>query len=207
MSPTGRFIVFEGGEGSGKSTQAAILAQAIGADLTREPGGTTLGERIRELVLDPNDSELAPRAELLLMAAARAQHVDERIRPTLRTGRHVVCDRFSGSTLAYQSYARGLALEDVVVANEIATAGLNPDLVILLDVPVELAEQRRGAVSDRIEATGVGFHRRVVEGFRAIAVADPERWVTLDGTCSIDRVSDDVRRIVAERLGLEAAAR
>jgi dTMP kinase len=201
MSSTGRFIVFEGGEGCGKSTQAKILAAVIGADLTREPGGTSLGESIRELVLH-RDAKLSSRAELLLMAAARAQHVQERIVPALQSGKHVVCDRFSGSTLAYQGYGRGLPIEDIVVTNEIATEGLQPDLVVLLDLPAELASSRRGVVSDRIEASGALFHQRVVEGFRLMATADPTRWAVVDGSRSIDEVAELVRRVVHEHLDL-----
>lgn len=203
MPASGRFIVFEGGEGCGKSTQARILAELIGADLTREPGGTPLSEGIRDMVLHHALGALSSRAELLLMAAARAQHVEERIRPALKSGRHVVCDRFSGSTLAYQGYGRGLPIEDVIVANELATEGLQPDLVILLDLPADLAMRRRGTVSDRIEATGEQFHDRVVTGFRAIADADPTRWITVDGSGSIDDVAEAVRKAVRTRLGLE----
>ncbi len=203
MATTGRFIVFEGGEGSGKSTQAKLLAQAIDADLTREPGGTKLAEEIRGLLLHADVLDLSPRAELLLMVAARAQHVAERITPTLSAGRHVVCDRFSGSTLAYQGYGRGLPLEDVVVACEIATEGVVPDLNILLDLSPELAAIRRTAVPDRIEAAGTDFHARVADGFRAIAAADPSRWAVVDGNGSVDEVSARVQKVVTRYLGVE----
>jgi dTMP kinase len=198
----GRFIVFEGGEACGKSTQSALLANALGADLSREPGGTELGERVRALLLGEGTAPLAPRTELLLVAAQRAQHVHERIAPMLESGRDVVCDRFSGSTLAYQGYGRGLPLEDVLVANELATAGLAPDLVVLLDLDPELAMRRFAGRPDRIEAAGGEFHRRVVDGFRLIAAADPEHWVRLDASGSVEEVAAAVRRVVAERLDL-----
>lgn len=198
----GQFIVFEGGEGCGKSTQATILGKSIGGCLTREPGGTDLAEKIRDFLLDAEQHGLVARAELLLLAAARAQHVEERISPLLRAGRHVVCDRFSGSTIAYQGYGRGLPLEDVIVANEIATQGLVPDLSILLEVPVELALRRRGEASDRIEEAGKAFHARVAHGFRALAEADPEHWVVIDGSRSVDVVATSVMKAVSARLGI-----
>lgn len=207
MPDKSRFIVFEGGEGCGKSTQAALLARAIDARLTREPGGTVLGERIREVLLHAQDHGFDARAELFLLVAARAQHVEEVIIPTLRAGQHVVCDRFSGSTLAYQSFGRGLPIEDVVVANEIATNGIHPDLTILLDVSLSLAKARRGAVSDRIEAAGEEFHERVAAGFLEIAQSDPEHWAVLDGGMSADEVAASVREVVLERLGLKVPAR
>jgi dTMP kinase len=200
MTPRGRLIVFEGGEGSGKSTQAALLAAKLDAVLTREPGGTPLGEHLRSVLLDPANGEIAPRAELLLMAAARAQHVRERILPVLDDGQDVVCDRFSGSTLAYQGYGRGLPLEDVLVANELATDGLRPDLTILLDLPFDLASLRRSEVADRIESAGSDFHRRVVEGFRQLAAADPEGWVVVDGSLEPNVVAEVVLEAVANRI-------
>ncbi len=201
MTTRGRFIVFEGGEGSGKSTQAPLLAEHLDALLTREPGGTASAERIRELLLHSGDLHLADRTELLLMVAARAQHVVELIEPTLSAGRDVVCDRFSGSTIAYQGYGRGLPLEDVVVACELATLGLAPDLTILLDLPDSLAATRRGTVSDRIEAAGDDFHQRVMEGFRTLARAEGDRWITVEATGTPDEVAELVRAIVAERWG------
>lgn len=204
MAMSGRFIVFEGGEGSGKSTQAGLLSAHIGADLTREPGGTRLGEEIRSMLLHAWDNAIDDRAELLLMTAARAQHVNERIAPKLAIGEHVVCDRFSGSTLAYQGYGRGLPLEDVMVACEVATHGVDPDLTILLDLPVELAVRRKGQQPDRIEAAGRDFHQRVVEGFRTIAASDPSHWVVIDGSSPVDQIAEEVNKVVFERLGIGA---
>jgi dTMP kinase len=192
---SGRLIAFEGGEGTGKSTQAERLACSLGALLTREPGGTTVGEGVRGLLLDPALT-VAPRAEALLMAAARAQHVDEVIRPALDAGRHVVTDRYVHSSLAYQGYGRGLDLDEVRRLSEWATGGLWPDLVILLDVPADESLARRRAIGhapDRLEAEDAGFHERVTRGFRALAAADPDRWRVVDGVGAVDAVADRVR--------------
>jgi len=184
-----RLVVFEGGEGSGKSTQAALLATRLGAVLTREPGGTEIGSRIRAVVLDAAvGAALDVRAEALLMAADRAQHVAEVIRPALSAGRDVVCDRFTGSTLAYQGYARGLPVDELSWLSAWATGELEPDVVILLDVPSEVAVSRMKTEPDRMEAAGDDFHRRVVEGYRALAAADPGRWRVVDGSGSVEEV-------------------
>ncbi len=195
-------IAFEGGEGTGKSTQAALLAERLDAVFTREPGGTAIGSRIRGLVLDPANQELADRAEALLMAADRAQHVAEVIRPALDAGRIVVTDRFAGSSLAYQSYGRGLPLDEVEQLSRWATDGVWPDLVVLLDVPEEVSEGRLGAERDRMEEVGDGFHQRVVAGFRALAAAGPDRWVVVDGTGTVDEVADRVWAAIAPRVGV-----
>jgi dTMP kinase len=191
---SGRLIVLEGGEGVGKSTQAALLAVSLDAVLTREPGGTVLGERIRDLLLDPAADRVDDRAEALLMAAARAQHVAEVVRPALASGRDVVCDRFSGSSLAYQGYGRGLALDEVGALSGWATGGLWPDLVILLNLPAGMAASRRrrsGSDPDRLEAEGENFHRRVAEGFRCLAAAEPT-WVVVDGAGTVEEVAERV---------------
>jgi dTMP kinase len=200
MGNRGRFIVIEGGEGAGKSTQAALLAEALGADLTREPGGTPLAEQIRSLLLDLRSGPLSARAELLLMVAARAQHVEERILPALVAGRDVVCDRFSGSTIAYQGHGRGLPLEDIVVANELATHGVEPDLVVLLEVSPETAAARLSGVADRIESAGADFHARVADGFRELAAANTARWVVIDANGEPAAVAKEVAAAVAARL-------
>lgn len=185
-----RFLVFEGGEGSGKSTQAARLAARLGAVLTHEPGGTSVGARIRSLVLDAGGvgTALDVRAEALLMAADRAQHVAEVIRPALARGDDVVSDRFTGSTLAYQGFARGLSVDELARLSAWAAGGLAPDVVILLDVAAEVAASRRKAVPDRMEAAGDDFHRRVAEGYRSLAAADPARWRVVDGSGSVEDV-------------------
>ena len=184
-----RLIVFEGGEGSGKSTQAALLAARLGAVLTHEPGGTEIGVRVRSVVLDPLvGTTLDVRAEALLMVADRAQHVAEVIRPALARGDDVVSDRFTGSTLAYQGYARGLSVDELARLSAWATEGLEADVVVLLDVPWDVAVTRMKREPDRMEAAGEEFHRRVAEGYRALAAADPRRWRLVDGSGSVDEV-------------------
>ena len=184
-----RLIVFEGGEGSGKSTQAALLAARLGAVLTHEPGGTEIGVRIRSGVLDPTVGiTLDMRAEALLMAADRAQHVAEVIRPALARGDDVVSDRFTGSTLAYQGYARGLDVEELGWLSRWAAGGLEADVVFLLDVPAEGAATRMKRAPDRMELAGSAFHRRVAEGYLALAAADPARWRVIDGSGSLGDV-------------------
>ena len=185
------FIALEGGEACGKSTQATRLAARLDAVLTREPGGTHLGERVRALLLDP-DEAVDARAEALLMAAARAQHVAELIQPALDAGRHVVTDRFTASSLAYQGFGRGLPIDEVRALSRFATGGLEPDLYVLLDVPLEVAAARRSREHDRLEAAGEAFHQRVRDGFRSLAADEPERWVVLDGTASVDEVEKAV---------------
>jgi dTMP kinase len=190
--------VFEGGEGSGKSTQASRLAARLGAVLTREPGGTDIGRRIRALVLDPAaGSALGMRAEALLLAADRAQHVAEVVRPALEQGVDVVSDRFTGSTLAYQGFGRGLPLEELVLLSSWATGGLEADVVILLDVPAHVAATRMKPEADRMEAAGGAFHRRVAEGYRALAAADPARWRVVDGSGSVEEVESLVLKALA----------
>jgi dTMP kinase len=198
----GRFVVFEGGEGSGKSTQARLLAERWGAELTFEPGDTEVGARLRAILLDPATGDLDPRAEALLMAADRAHHVATRIRPALHRGRDVVCDRFVGSSIAYQGYGRGLGVDGVASLSAFATDGLVPDLVVLLVVPPAEAATRLVAAGapDRLEAAGEAFHRRVAEGYLALAAADPDRWVVVDGAGTIDDVAGRVRTTVDERL-------
>ncbi len=208
MGTTGLLVAIEGGEGAGKSTQAALLATSIGAEVGREPGGSPVAERIRALLLDPSLGPLAPRAELHLMLAARAEHLRERIEPALRAGTHFVVDRFSGSTLAYQGYGRGLAIEEVRQACDLAAGGRWPDLSVLLDLPLELAERRRAAEHsrlvglrpDRIEAEHREFHTRVIEGFRALAAEDPGHWVVIDGSPDTAEVAAAVLAAVRARL-------
>ena len=198
----GRFIAFEGGEASGKSTQATLLADRIDALLTREPGGTRLGATVRTLLLDPDDTAMCDRAEALLFAADRAQHVHEVIAPALEAGRHVVTDRFAASSFAYQSFGRGLPLAQIEALSAFAVDGIWPDLTILLVVPPEVAEARLGAL-DRLEGAGDGFHRRVADGFESMAAADPDRWVRIDAAGTIDAVAARVEAAVVGRLGLE----
>ncbi|HVT78637.1 MAG TPA: dTMP kinase [Acidimicrobiales bacterium] len=188
----GRLIAFEGGEGSGKSTQAALLAERLGARLTREPGGTPLGEKIRSVVLDPSSGVVDARAEALLMAAARAQHVAEVIEPALARGETVVTDRYIGSSLAYQGHGHGLSVEELVQLSHWATDGRPADVSVLLTVPADVAAERMRRPVDRMERLGKKFHRRVNEGFVALASAAPDHWVVVDGVGSIEEVAQRV---------------
>lgn len=198
-----RLIAFEGGEACGKSTQAALLADRLGAVLTREPGGTVVGERVRGLLLDAELSHLDPRAEALLMNAARAQHVSEVIRPALAAGRTVVTDRFSHSALAYQGYGRGLDTEEIRGLCDWATERLWPDVVVLLDLPAghELAA---AASPDRFEGEEQAFHERVRAGFRALAEAEPDLWRVVDGVGTVDEVAARVWAAVEPLVAHEA---
>jgi dTMP kinase len=184
---TGRFIAFEGGDASGKSTQARRVASDLGAVLTREPGGTALGEMLRSLVLEPT-TQVDLRAEALMIAAARAQHVAEVVRPALDADRHVVTDRFTGSSLAYQGYASGLDIAAVRQLSAFATEGLWPDLTVLIDVPVEVSMARLGGAPDRFEREAGEFHDKVRKGYLDLASTD-DSWVVIDGTGSVEDVA------------------
>jgi dTMP kinase len=197
VSARGRFIVFEGGEGSGKTTQSRLLAErlrASGARVTsvREPGGTPAGDDIREILLDPVHAGLDPRAELMLYAASRAEHVAKVIRPRLEAGDVVVCDRFTDSSLAYQGYGRGLPLESVRALNDLATGGLAPDLTVYIDLDPRLGIARAAGrgTADRLEAEEIGFHERVRAGFLELAGAPGH--VVVDGSVSITEVSESI---------------
>ena len=196
----GWFVALEGGEASGKSTQARLLAEHLGALLTREPGGTRLGEAVRAMLLDPADTDMSDRAEALLFAAARAQHVHEVIRPALESGRHVVTDRFAASSFAYQAFGRGLDLDEVRSLSAFAVDGTWPDLNVWLVVPPEVAVERLGEL-DRLELVGPEFHERVAAGFQALSAAEPERWVQVDAVGTVEVVAARVRQAVGGRLG------
>lgn len=205
MSPNGRgrLIAMEGIDGCGKSTQAKILAEALGAVVTREPGGTAFGEVLRNLLLDPPGPDRTARAEALLMAADRAQHVAEIIEPALRKGQWVVTDRYSGSTLAYQGAGRGLAVDDLGWLSSWAAEGVEADLSVLIDVDPELARRRLAMTSpDRLERMDPGFHHRVRQGFVELARAGGDRWVVVNGSGDADSVArgvaDAVRRFLGE---------
>jgi dTMP kinase len=197
----GRLIAFEGIDGCGKSTQARLAAEWLGALYTFEPGDTPLGASLRQLLLGSGDV-VTPRAEALLMAADRAQHVDQVVGPALAGGRWVVTDRFSGSTLAYQGAGRGLEEGELVDLVAFATDGLAADLSILVDVPLEVARGRiRASQPDRLERLDEGFHRRVADGFRSLARSDPNRWAVVDGARSVDEVASEVTVVLTKRLG------
>jgi dTMP kinase len=197
------FITFEGIEGSGKSTQARLLAEALGPDtvLTQEPGGTPLGRGIRSLLLDPRDEPVDAMAEALLYFADRAQHVAQRVRPALAADRIVISDRYVDSSLAYQGYGRGLSLDALRSLAAVATAGLQPDLTLFLDVPVEtgLARiARRGGV-DRLESELREFHERVRAGYQHLIAADPERFVCIPATDAAEAIAARVIAAVEAR--------
>ncbi len=192
-SPAPQFVSLEGLDGTGKTTQAALLVDALRARgrevvAVREPGGTAVGERVRELLLDPAAS-IAPWAEALLYAAARAQLVDEVIAPALERGAVVVADRYVDSSLAYQGVARGLGVDRVLAVNESATAGAWPDRTLLLELPQDAAAARRDPSPDRIESERDGFHAAVAEGFAQAAARFPERVRRVDASGTREQVA------------------
>jgi dTMP kinase len=211
----GTFITFEGIEGSGKSTQIAMLANYLTARgvrhvLTREPGGTLIGDQVRKILLDPVNRALDPAAELLLYAASRAQHLREIIIPALADGTVVLCDRFSDATLAYQGYGRGLDIGMINALDRIVTAGLRPDLTLLFDIEAApgIARARgrnhsRGLETEaRFENEELAFHERVRQGYLTLVMQEPERIRIVDASSSPEAVQAKVRQIVDERLGL-----
>ncbi len=203
-SGRGRFIVLEGPDGAGKSVQAARLAEHLRqlghpVTFTREPGGTPLGEQVRAIVLDPSDLRRGPLADALLFNAARSQHVSDIIVPALERGDVVICDRYATSTMAYQGFGSGLDRTQLEIVQDFATGGLRPDLVILVDVPVETGLARRSAGDaaelTRFEDAGrhdLAFHQRVRDGYLAMAAQDSSRWVVVDGSGTPDEVADAV---------------
>lgn len=181
----GFFIVFEGIEGCGKTTQARMLTRRLSrsgfrVSFVQEPGGTATGKAVRRLLKHRVEVQMNPVTELFLFAASRAQLVEGVIRPALNEGCIVTCDRYVQSTLAYQGYGRGLDLQVVETVNEVATRGLSPDLIILLDLDVERGLQRKGKADDRFQRESVEFHSRVRQGYLEMARSDPERWIVVD---------------------------
>lgn len=195
-----RYIAFEGPEGCGKSTQAARFAQRIGAVLTRETGGTAIGSRLREILHDTSVTDMSDRAEALITAADRAQHVEQVVRPALADGGRVVSDRSVYSTLAYQGYGRGLDVAELRRLNGWAITDLWPDLVVFIDPPEHvIAERMSRRELDRFEAAGDDFHRRVIDGFRTMAADDPDRWITVSTVGPIESVADEIADLLGER--------
>jgi dTMP kinase len=203
----GVFITFEGLDGSGKSTQMEMLAAGLRERgyvvvVTREPGGTPLGEAIRDILLDPRSKGMSARAEALLYAAARAQLVEQVIRPALMDGQVVLCDRYLDSSLAYQGYGRGLGPDDIVTLNIWATGCLFPDLTLLLHLPDALRTSRLATVPDRLEAEDESFHRLVAEGYEALLRDHAHRMRRIDASGDPDTIQQRVRVIVEQELEL-----
>jgi len=202
------FITLEGPEGSGKTCQLPplaefLIAQGYSVLSTREPGGTQIGDQIRQVLLDMKNTEMLPRTEILLFQASRAQHVDQIIRPQLDAGGVVICDRFGDSTLAYQGYGYNqFDLEQLRRIISFATGGLIPDLTLLFDVDVEvgLNRRRRGGGWNRMDAYAIAFQQRVRQGYLEMARQEPQRWVVIDASRPLDIVQAQVRRVVLERL-------
>lgn len=201
------FITFEGPEGSGKTSQLPALVnylESLGYQVvcTREPGGTAIGDQIREVLTSMKNLELHPRTEILLFLAARAQLVEQVITPALQAGKIVLCDRYGDSTLAYQGYGHGLDLTILRQMLAFATDHLQPDLTIFLDLDVEmgLARKKNGSEWNRLDAYALAFHRRVREGYHKLIAEEPERWVTVDATRDMETVQADLRKIILKKL-------
>lgn len=205
------FVTFEGPDGGGKTTQIRLLANALAemgkqVIVTREPGGTPIGNAIRTILLSPDYSEMSPRAEALLYISARAQIVHEVIRPALAEDKIVLCDRFGDSTLAYQGYGHGQNVAQLRSIIDFATGGLRPDLTILIDLDADTGLRRKQPhLWDRLENYDLSFHEAVRRGYSELMAGDPERWVTVDGAQTVDEIYAQVREIVFTRLGLPQA--
>lgn len=205
------FITLEGPDGSGKTTQASLLAGFLrqsGMDVlvTREPGGTPIGDQIRAILSSLDNASMHPRTETLLFLAARAQLVEQVIRAHLALGGVVVCDRYGDSTLAYQGYGHGNDLDQISTLLSFATGGLKPDLTLLLDVDVEVGLMRRARGGDwnRLDAYDLAFHQRVRQGYHQLARAEPGRWVTIDAGQLPEKVQVEIQRVVSEKLQIRA---
>ncbi len=205
------FITLEGPDGSGKSTQASLLVEYLrqgGRDVhaTREPGGTSIGDQVRQILANLENTAMHPRTEILLFQASRAQHVEQVIRPHLEQGGIVVCDRYADSTLAYQGYGHQVDLERLRAIVDFATGGLKPDLTFLLDIDVEVGLRRRTKSGEwnRLDAYELAFHQRVRQGYFELARLEPARWVILDGGRPVDVVQADIQKVAMERLMIES---
>jgi dTMP kinase len=210
-----RFITFEGGDGTGKTTQLKALenyltARGTSCISTREPGGTSLGKLIRQVLLEGGKRPIAPPTELFLYLADRAQHIHEIIIPAIQQGKLILCDRHTDSTLAYQGYGRGIELKLLRSLNEIASGGMKPDLTFLLDCPVEIGLSRTGQRQsqagsgrkreDRFEREDIQFHHRVRSGFLELAYAEPHRFRIVDASRTGEQVAEEIRKIVDREL-------
>ena len=199
----GRYIAFEGLEGCGKSTHVTRLAATLNGITTREPGGTAIGASLRAAMLDTLNTMLSPRAEALMMAADRAQHLDQLVLPALNAGTHVVSDRSAYSSLAYQGYGRLLNIDELKRFNNWAIAGNWPDLVVFIDVPLDtLLERLKKRELDRFEREDRAFFERIHAGFTTMAASDPQRWLVIDGTPPKDELASTIATAVKQRLGI-----
>jgi len=201
------FITFEGPDGSGKTTQVAPLSEFLSQRgyqvlITREPGGTAIGDQIRQVLSDLKNTGMHPRSETLLFLAARAQLVEQVIKPHLADGHIVLCDRYADSTMAYQGYGHQNDLDQINSLINFATGGLKPDLTLLLDVGAEagLTRKAEGTEWNRLDAYSLEFHERVRQGYAELAQAEPERWVVIDADQPADRVQEMIRQVVQSRL-------
>lgn len=205
MKQRGLLITFEGPDGSGKTTQIRLLEswlkeRGYSCILSREPGGTAIGEKIRDIILDKNHKEMDDRAEALLYAAARAQHVAEVIGPALSRGQMVICDRFTDSSIAYQGYGRGLG-DRIAQLNEFAACGLTPDVTFLMRLSPEVGKSRmEGRKRDRIELEKIQFHRRVFQGYQSLEKKEPRRIIGIDASQTIEEISGVICRKMEELL-------
>lgn len=204
---TGKFIAFEGTDGCGKSTQLKRIQKWLltwwphPVIITCEPGGTDLGKSLRSLLLANRDKKIDPKAELLLYAADRAQHVESVIKPQLAAGAMVLCDRYTDSTVAYQGYGRGMPLGLVSKINQLAAGGLNSDLTLWLDIEVEvgLARAKQRSQPDRFEQSDISFHKRIRHGYQNLAKANPQRIVQVNANMPINDVTTQVKQIISTR--------
>lgn len=199
----GLFITFEGADGCGKTTQLKLLAEYLnnkGSEIviTREPGGKGIGERIREILLN-YDGEVSSNCEAFLFLADRAQNIDIIVKPAIESGKVVLCDRHTDSTLAYQGYGRGVDLERAKMLNKIATSGLVPDLTFVFDVDVETSMSRVGKNKDRMESAGIEFHNKVRNGYLEIAKQEPDRVKVIDANDSIENIFEQIKQIIEQK--------
>lgn len=203
----GKFITFEGTDGSGKTTQIKLLEEYLknkGYEVvfTREPGGTKVSELIRDIILDPENTEINPLTEMILYSASRAQLVAQVIKPAIKAGKIIICDRFIDSSYAYQGYGRGIDLKMIAEVNRVAVDGVSPDVTFFMDVNPEIAIKRRinESDADRIEQEKIDFHRRVYEGYKKMALLFPDRIVAINASKPIDQVSNQINKYIDDVL-------
>lgn len=203
----GKFITFEGTDGSGKTTQIKLLEEYLknkGYEVvfTREPGGTKVSELIRDIILDPENTEINPLTEMILYSASRAQLVAQVIKPAIKAGKIIICDRFIDSSYAYQGYGRGIDLKMIAEVNRVAVDGVSPDVTFFMDVNPEIAIKRRinESDADRIEQEKIDFHRRVYEGYKKMALLFPDRIVAINASKPIDQISNQINKYIDDVL-------